>query len=180
MHNIYGDFIVLNIDLGCGIACTPGYSGVDYQKYTKDVKYIVDLNKSKLPFKNNSVDSAVCNHVLEHLDNPMDLVKEVHRVLKPGAKFIIRVPHYSFPACNVMNHKNYWSFHCKPHFDGSYHEYIKWNNVNFVGKFAYPSRIIRKITTPILNKFLISYPFVYETYLSNFFPIFELEITVVK
>lgn len=166
----------IKIDVGCGANCKPGFLGIDREKWTSDVKYKCDFEHEKLPFKNSTVDSAYCCHVLEHLDNPMSLVDEVYRVLKPHGDFVIRVPHYSYPASHVMNHKNYWSFHCKQHFDGGYHEYTKWSKVNFVGKFANSNGFIEKILGFLLKK----HPFAYETFLSNFYPIAEIEISLVK
>ena len=45
-----------------------------------------------LPFLDNSLDLIVCSEVLEHLHQYNDAVKEIHRVLKPGAKFYASVP----------------------------------------------------------------------------------------
>lgn len=56
---------------------------------------IHDLNKYPYPFENNSVDLLEANHVLEHLDRPFSVMKEMHRILKPGGRLIIRVPHFS-------------------------------------------------------------------------------------
>lgn len=46
----------------------------------------VDLEKEKLPFRDNSFDIVVCTDVLEHLDNPHEVFREVIRVAK---KYII-------------------------------------------------------------------------------------------
>lgn len=50
-----------------------------------------DLNKV-LPFKNNYFDVVTSIHSIEHLVYPDIFVKEVHRLLKPGGKFIILTP----------------------------------------------------------------------------------------
>src|SRR5262249_55505582 len=34
-------------------------------------------------------------HVIEHLDRPFAVMKELHRILKPGGLLEIRVPHFS-------------------------------------------------------------------------------------
>ena len=46
-------------------------------------------------YKDNSFDSVMCGEVLEHLFDPFPAVKEAYRVLKPGGKYIISVPHPS-------------------------------------------------------------------------------------
>lgn len=52
----------------------------------------VDLNKGLECYKSNSFDFIVASEVIEHLENPWLFVREVHRVLKSGGKFIITTP----------------------------------------------------------------------------------------
>ena len=47
---------------------------------------------SALPFSGDSIDVVFCNHVLEHVPNDSELVKEIRRILKPGACAIVMVP----------------------------------------------------------------------------------------
>lgn len=55
-----------------------------------NVKY-VDINK-KLPFSNNTFDVVFCSHVLEHVDSPLNLLREMNRVLKSKGSVIIGLP----------------------------------------------------------------------------------------
>ncbi len=45
-----------------------------------------------LPFHNNEFDVVFCNHVLEHVDDDLKAMKEIQRVMKPGAYAILLVP----------------------------------------------------------------------------------------
>jgi SAM-dependent methyltransferase len=47
---------------------------------------------TRLPFASTSLDLVVAYDVLEHIDNDVAVVKEVHRVLKPGGHFLVAVP----------------------------------------------------------------------------------------
>lgn len=45
-------------------------------------------------FPDNYFDVIRVHHVLEHIPNPLETLKEVHRVTKPGGKVIIEVPNF--------------------------------------------------------------------------------------
>ncbi len=46
----------------------------------------------RLGYKDDSFDIVVCTEVLEHLPNPNETLKEIHRVLKLGGVAIITTP----------------------------------------------------------------------------------------
>jgi len=76
------------LDVGCGDAhlkelISHEYVGIDLAG-RPDVIY--DLEKGKLPFKNNSFDCVVCTDVLEHLENIHDMFFELARVTR---KYVI-------------------------------------------------------------------------------------------
>ena len=45
-----------------------------------------------LPFKDNDYDIILCNHVLEHIPNDAQAMRELYRVLKPGGMAILQIP----------------------------------------------------------------------------------------
>lgn len=49
-------------------------------------------NVCALPFASNSFDIVLCNHVLEHVENDKEAIKEIYRVLKPGGWAMLNVP----------------------------------------------------------------------------------------
>jgi ubiquinone/menaquinone biosynthesis C-methylase UbiE len=55
-----------------------------------------DLMK-KLPFENNTFDKAVMSEVAEHLPDDVKGLKEVYRILKPGAILCLTVPNANYP-----------------------------------------------------------------------------------
>ncbi|MDR0969320.1 MAG: class I SAM-dependent methyltransferase [Lentimicrobiaceae bacterium] len=70
-----------------------GYTaGVKYHEgfyYTPNV-LLMDI--TDIPFEDNTFDFIVCNHVLEHIIDDKQAMKELLRVLKPTKKAIIQVP----------------------------------------------------------------------------------------
>lgn len=45
-----------------------------------------------LPFKDNSYDIILCNHVLEHIPDDTKAMQELYRVMKPGGYGIFQIP----------------------------------------------------------------------------------------
>ena len=82
------------LNLGAGEDFRAGYVNIDWQKETHpDVVH--DLNALPYPFSDGEFDLIEASHVLEHLDRPFFVMRELHRILKPGGTLIVKVPHFS-------------------------------------------------------------------------------------
>lgn len=46
-----------------------------------------------MPFADASFDLLIANHVLEHVDDDLRALQEIHRVLKPGGKAVLQTPY---------------------------------------------------------------------------------------
>jgi SAM-dependent methyltransferase len=59
-------------------------------------------NAARLPFTESSCELIACLALLEHVENPEKVVREMHRVLKPGGEAQIVVPfchpYHAYPA----------------------------------------------------------------------------------
>jgi SAM-dependent methyltransferase len=64
------------------------YTTTDLNSPLADVK--ADI--CALPFKDNDYDIILCNHVLEHIPNDAQAMRELYRVLKPGGMAILQIP----------------------------------------------------------------------------------------
>ena len=58
----------------------------------KGIKVKLSNLNNKFPFKNNSVDVVVANHVIEHLTQTELFIKEIYRVLKKNGYVVIATP----------------------------------------------------------------------------------------
>lgn len=89
------------LDVGCGKHKAHGDFGIDLDK-NSSADLICDVSKG-LSFLNNSFDHVKCYHCLEHLDNPIFLLKEMLQVAKYNVH--IKVPHYLSPNARISDHK---------------------------------------------------------------------------
>ena len=92
------------LDLGCGKVplyhiykeYTTENVCVDWENTLHKNEYLdfeCDLTK-KLPFEDGEFDTIILSDVLEHIPNPLELWKEMARILAAKGKIIINVPFY--------------------------------------------------------------------------------------
>jgi len=110
---IITDFIASSenniLDVGCG--CAPISSeiagdnkivGIDLSESAlrkasqKGINCIITGIEDRLPFKDKKFDFVLLTEVLEHIFDPISLLKEIHRVLKDGGVVVCSVPNTSF------------------------------------------------------------------------------------
>lgn len=65
------------------------YSSLDIEG---DSDYKIDLNKQKIPVKDNTFDILVCLETLEHTLYPRKILKELKRVTKKDGFFVLSMP----------------------------------------------------------------------------------------
>jgi len=58
-----------------------------------------DLNAGTLPYKDGSFDCVTCLEVIEHVIDPLGLLKEAHRVLRPSGHLVITTPNIRYFRC---------------------------------------------------------------------------------
>lgn len=99
------------IDIGCGEQpLRPLFDGRVRRIWGLDHLHTLHGNKQidvfgtamALPFRSAAFDAALCFQVLEHVPEPLDLLMEARRVLKPGGHLILTAPHI-------------WNLHEQPH-----------------------------------------------------------------
>lgn len=90
------------LDVGCGempymksiLPKVEAYDTLDIEKRHPGVKYLGDV-QNMAAIQSCSYDTATCFAVLEHVPDPLVSFKELARIIKPGGKLIITVPHLS-------------------------------------------------------------------------------------
>jgi len=93
------------LNLGAGFRSSPtGFLAVDREEYP-EVDLRADL--TTLPLRDGTVDGILCEMVLEHVPDALGVIREFHRVLKPGGRLYVAVPFL-------------WPYHASPH------DYWRW------------------------------------------------------
>src|SRR5437016_5558964 len=85
------------LHLGCGRTIMPGWVNLDVFP-GQGVDIVADLDRCAeipLPVEADTFDEFLGSHLFEHLRNPLPMMQELHRIAKPGAKAVFRVPYGS-------------------------------------------------------------------------------------
>jgi SAM-dependent methyltransferase len=88
---------VERLHLGCGRTIMPGWINLDMVP-GDGVEIVADLDRCDdipLPFEDDTIREFLASHLLEHLRNPLAVMQELHRIARPGATAVFRVPYGS-------------------------------------------------------------------------------------
>lgn len=95
--SLTGDHLVLDAGAGdCRYACHfahARYESADFAKLPKaygELTYVCDLRS--IPVEDGRFDAILCTQVLAHLPDPLDVLREFHRVLRPGGSLWLTAP----------------------------------------------------------------------------------------
>jgi len=162
------------LDVGCGNNKIKGAIGIDKSSDTQ-ADIIHDLNKFPYPFNNDEFDMVICNDILEHLDDIVTVMEEIHRISKPNAMVKIRVPHFSDSnAYSDITHKHFFSrqsFDCFTEQAFKYKHYTKSKFKMIDARISF-RRLYRRLGIEYLANL---WPKRYERYLAFIFPAGNIE-----
>jgi ubiquinone/menaquinone biosynthesis C-methylase UbiE len=94
------------LDVGCGRGTLAGFLGSKISLYGVDISEIaiaeakkvykradqIDLDQENLPYDNGFFDLAVVLDVIEHVFNPLSVIRKIQRALKNDGKLILSTP----------------------------------------------------------------------------------------
>lgn len=83
-----------SIDLGCGPNKVENCFGVDSYQF-EEVDLVCDLNKFPWPIEDDSFEVVYARQIIEHVDDAVGFLKEIHRIAKNDAEVHIETPHFS-------------------------------------------------------------------------------------
>ena len=94
----------LFLDVGCGAKKQPGAIGIDHAPYP-GVDHVLDLVKQPLPFPDGSVGRVFSSHCIEHIADPVPVLKEMTRVCRDGARVELWHPYAFHNNAFLFDHK---------------------------------------------------------------------------
>lgn len=86
--------VLINLNLGSGVYHKSDYYSLDHLPL-EGVDILADLNESLTLLPDNCVRKVFSHHVLEHVENFIPFMGELHRVVKSDGVIEIVVPHFS-------------------------------------------------------------------------------------
>ncbi len=180
----------VRLNLGCGTNILKNWVNLDIAKLP-GVDVVHDITKLPLPFEAGSVDEILCQDVLEHMDY-IPVLKDIHRILKPGGKVTIRVPHFTSKHNFIdPTHKKMFSINTFDFFvKGSSEQGDRGYYFDFAFTASEKNKILFErdsivfILNPLMEKIVNSSPSVQRVFestgWSRFFPAGNILVTLVK
>lgn len=153
------------LNLGSGELYEPGAVNVDFYADKADIRH--DLNRFPYPFADSTFDEIRCLNIIEHLDDVIGAMCELHRIGKPGCKVTIRVPHFrSASLYEDLTHKHGFAWRSFDIFSNDGKVYG-----NYVGvKFEIVSRAYTPYKLGFLYDLLSRMPVLTDNLLSKYVP----------
>lgn len=142
----------LKLNIGCGKFKKEGYVNVDsFKAFNPDV--LCDLEKFPYPFADNTFELIEADHVIEHLEKPLHVIRELHRISKSGGIIHIKVPHFS-RGFSHPEHKSGFDvslpYYFNPSFTARYEDDIVMNLVSMRMHWAAQPHIKKIALNPIV------------------------------
>jgi SAM-dependent methyltransferase len=110
------------LNLGCGRFPKSGYVNVD-RSALPGVDVVHDLSVVPYPFEDGAFDRVEADHVIEHLPEVFQTMREIHRLLRPGGELVMRVPHFSRGFSHPEHRRGFdatFPYYFDPSFAGGY------------------------------------------------------------
>jgi len=157
----------MKLNLGCMNDYREGWINLDFDRnYKADIYH--NLNIIPYPFKENQFDEILASAILEHLDNPLDVMMEFWRIGKDNGRIYLLLPHCSalFHWAEIEHKHAFtvnsfgrweWNKELYPYFE------VEKRRLSFT---VFNYRFLNHIINPLINLF----PVVYERLFSGILP----------
>jgi SAM-dependent methyltransferase len=176
------------LNLGCGLDIREGWVNLDSAELP-GVDVVHDLTVVPLPFEDDRFSEVLCQDVLEHVDYA-PVLRDLHRVLRPGGRVLIRSPHFSSRAVYVdPTHRSAFSIDTFAFFvrDSDYAERSYYYDFSFermesarITFHRYRWQPWNYLVEALVNASIGVQRYYEDTFLSRLFPASNVEVVLVK
>jgi SAM-dependent methyltransferase len=119
------------LSLGCGQKKHPGSIGIDVNS-DSHADIIHNLNVFPYPFEEDTFDAVIAENIMEHLDDIVLVMEELHRITKANGVIHITTPHFtSMDAYSDPTHKHYFSMRSFDYFTGDFNQFAYYSKARF-------------------------------------------------
>jgi SAM-dependent methyltransferase len=156
------------LNLGCGNEIIPGFINLDIGCIPGiDLSADCECKKFGLPFKKNLFVEVRASHLLEHIQNFIGLMEEIHRICLPGGKILIWVPYYRYEG--AFHDPTHVRFFAERSFDifSSQYKYNYYTKARF-DLVDMRLNIVQKTSVPSLAKKVMKFPIPMRIFFNNF------------
>jgi len=168
----------MRLCLGSGGRPHKGYINVDVNPQAPSVDIVYDLNVYTLPFESECATEVLMQQCLEHLIDCNRAIKEIHRILRPGCRAIISVPHFTWQLAYAdPTHRHFLAYPTFSYYtrDCGYFDF-RFSTCHVRLVFGKRLSLWNYLLEPIANWF----PTLYEQSPLRVFPALTIEAILVK
>jgi SAM-dependent methyltransferase len=176
------------LNLGCGTDIRQGWVNLD-SAALPGVDVVHDLSSGRLPFDDASFDEILCKDVLEHVDL-VPVMRELHRVLRPGGRLHVIAPHFTSAAAWVdPTHRTAFSIETFGFFAGEGGRFARGYYFDFAFARVENARIVfhryrwqpwNYVVEPAINASATMRRYFEETFLARLFPAANVDLVLVR
>lgn len=166
------------LNLGSGRKKVSGAVNLDITDRT-DPDVVHDLNRRPWPFAEGQFLEVLAHDVIEHLDDVVATMEEIHRVCADGAVVRITLPHFSSAnAFTDPTHRHYFGWYSFDYFTGE-HQFSFYTDRRFrrrESRIVFAPTLVNKLVWRLANRWPSAYEGRWAWMFPAWFLYFELEV----
>jgi len=173
------------LELGCGQLKKEGYYGVDKIE-TEQVDQVIDLDQQEWDLPENHFTDVRAKDLFEHLDNPVQFMENLYRIMAEGGTAWIQAPHRSSQNWTDPTHKRLTGHKTIEYYFSKDGKYSYYSNSCFEvvkSRIVFPKRKVflwNYVVEPLVNLNDFTKTIYEESFLSKIFPAKNMSFLIRK
>ena len=166
----------MKLHFGCGREILKEYVNIDFIQLP-GIDLVVDLETTPYPFEDDSAEEIYGKHLFEHINNFLQLIEEIHRILKPTGRLKIIAPYFAgHGAFNDPTHKRFFGWTTMDYFnENGYYSKAKYRILRKRIFFFSSKKFMQSVWYSIPFDMLINaFPMIYQRFFCYWLPSSEI------